>query len=253
MYTCEYCGKEFDDCHKLGGHKVHCKQNPKYENSVKQLNEARSHIIYTFKNEAFICRYCGKVLHNKGCLVLHERHCKDNPNRIPCNGNYGKTKGYDAWNKGKTAIEDDRILFQRDKRHQSYLEGNVKIFTKHSEESKQKLREKAIEYIKSATGECRPRYSKKGVEYINNLNEEYHWNLQHAENGGEYEIAGYYLDGYDEKLNIAFEYDEKHHYKDALNNILTDKDIERQNYIIEKLGCKFYRYNEYLNYFYCVN
>ena len=34
MYTCEYCGKEFDDCHKLGGHKVHCKQNPKYENSV---------------------------------------------------------------------------------------------------------------------------------------------------------------------------------------------------------------------------
>ena len=30
-------------------------------------------------------------------------------------------------------------------------------------------------------------------------------------------------------------------------------DIERQTSIINKLGCKFYRYNEYLDYFYCIN
>ena len=85
------------------------------------------------------------------------------------------------------------------------------------------------------------------------MNEDNHWNLQHAENGGEYEIDGYFLDGYDKELNIAFEYDEKRHYSDPVNNILSERDIERQTSIINKLGCKFYRYNEYLDYFYCVN
>lgn len=61
------------------------------------------------------------------------------------------------------------------------------------------------------------------------------------------------MDGYDSTLNIVFEYDEPRHYKDVNNNILTDKDIERQNYIIEKLGCEFYRYNEALVLLYKVN
>jgi len=51
--------------------------------------------------------------------------------------------------------------------------------------------------------------------------------LQHAENGGEFEVAGYYLDGYDKNLNIAFEYDEPGHYEDVINNILNKRDIER--------------------------
>ena len=82
------------------------------------------------------------------------------------------------------------------------------------------------------------------------MNEKFGWNLQHAENGGEVSIAGYFLDGYDKELNIAFEYDEPIHYIDIENNILREKDIERQNYIIEKLNCKFYRYNEKLDKFY---
>ena len=32
-----------------------------------------------------------------------------------------------------------------------------------------------------------------------------------------------------------------------------DKDIQRQNNIINKLNCKFYRYNEYMNLLYEVN
>jgi len=85
------------------------------------------------------------------------------------------------------------------------------------------------------------------------LNEEKHWNLQHAENGGEVNCLGYWLDGYDKELNIVFEYDEPKHYKDVTNNILKDKDIQRQNNIINKLNCQFWRYNEYLDLLYKVN
>ena len=99
----------------------------------------------------------------------------------------------------------------------------------------------------------RPHYNKTACEYIDQLNKKLGWNLQHAENGGEIRIVRYFPDGYDAKRNIVFEYDEPAHYVDIENNILRDKDIERQNYIIEKLGCEFYRYNESLDLFYKVS
>ena len=87
-----------------------------------------------------------------------------------------------------------------------------------------------IEYIKrTGNGEFGQHFSKKACEYINNLNNEMGWNLIHALNGGEKQVCGYFLDGYDEELNIAFEYDEKHHYIDVYNNILCERDIRRNN------------------------
>ena len=69
--------------------------------------------------------------------------------------------------------------------------------------------------------------------------------IKHAENGGEfYTGIGYWLDAYDEDLNIALEYDERKHYSDVNNNILTEKDLERQRNIIEHLHCEYWRYNE---------
>ena len=53
-------------------------------------------------------------------------------------------------------------------------------------------------------------------------------------------------------MNIAFEYDERRHYKDVQSNILTDKDIKRQQYIMNKLGCRFFRYNEEIDKLYEV-
>ena len=79
------------------------------------------------------------------------------------------------------------------------------------------------------------------------------WSLQHAENRGEICVGGYFLDGYDKDLNIVFEYDEPKHYKDIQNNILKDKDIQRQQNIIEKLHCEFWRYNEAIDLLYKVN
>ena len=54
------------------------------------------------------------------------------------------------------------------------------------------------------------------------------------------------------ELNIAFEYDEPKHYVDVYNNILCEKDIKRQEEIINELKCKFYRYNEKLDKLYLV-
>lgn len=114
----------------------------------------------------------------------------------------------------------------------------------HTNESKEKIRKSTIDYLDSLLGNCQARYNKNSISYINGLNSKFGWNLQHAENGGEIRVLGYFIDGYDKERNIVFEYDEPYHYIDIENNILTDKDIERQNYIIEKLGCDFYRYNE---------
>jgi hypothetical protein len=123
----------------------------------------------------------------------------------------------------------------------------------HTDATKRILREKMIDYIKNVgNGKFGEHFSEKGCKYIDFLNEKNGWHLVHAKNGGEKQVCGYFLDGYDEKLNIAFEYDEPKHYTDVYNNILCERDIKRQKEIIEELGCKFYRYNEKIDKFYMV-
>jgi len=250
-YICKYCGKEFDNYYKLGGHQVQCKENPNHFQAVEQLNLARKNI--SKENKHLHCKYCNKEVANEGCLVLHERHCKENPDRIECKGNYGKTKGYPNKLKGESKLTNESLRKKGLTYSKHYKEGKFKLGTPHSDETKKHLREVFINKVKEQKGEFKCFYSKRACKYINKLNEQNNWNLQYAENGGEIEIDGYFLDGYDKDLNIVFEYDEERHYKDVINNVLSDRDIERQNYIINKLNCSFYRYNEYLDYFYQVN
>ena len=35
-YICPYCGKEFNNLYKLGGHKVKCKFNPKCNETIEK-------------------------------------------------------------------------------------------------------------------------------------------------------------------------------------------------------------------------
>ena len=260
MFKCKYCNKEFDNKHKLGGHIIHCKLNPNYEKNLKQLEEARKHINYDKLNNQNLylhCRFCNKEISNKGCLVIHEKACKKNPNREKCpnrKGNGGNTKGYSAWNKGLTKETDERIKKRTETWLKNVKEGKTNVIGRpHTEETKQKLRKIFKEKVENQIGPFKCFYNKKACKYIDKLNEEKCWNLQHAENGGEVECLGYFLDGYDKDLNIVFEYDEEQHYKDKEHNILNDKDIQRQQNIINKLHCEFWRYNEYLDLLYKIN
>jgi len=54
----------------------------------------------------------------------------------------------------------------------------------------------------------------------------------------QFPIDNYFLDGYCIEKNIAFEVDEKHHFK---NGKRKNKDISRENIIKNKLNCGFIR------------
>lgn len=117
---------------------------------------------------------------------------------------------------------------------------NSRTGKKRTDAFKQKQRIAAIKGIEKR-GIWRG-YNEDACAYFDKLNKEHGWKLQHAKNGGEIELIGYYPDAYDKTNNIIIEYDEPHHYN--RKGELRPKDIIRMNEIIKELGCKFYRYNQ---------
>ena len=201
-------------------------------------------------NNLYRCE-CGKEFNNYQSLNGHLSHCDIHCKALNKSRKDGH-KGTMYWdNKSKEEIENIH------KKSSETLINNIKLGKivikghNQTEETKDKIRlAQAKNHKLLETG---PLYNKKSIEYINNLNKQNNWNLQHAENGGEVCCKGYYLDGYDKELNIAFEYDEPKHYIDKENNVLRDYDIHRMKRINEILKCEFWRYNEYLNLLYKVN
>lgn len=108
--------------------------------------------------------------------------------------------------------------------------------------TREKLRLARIKQIQDNGAVNFPNFNKNACHYFDKLNEENGWKLKHALNGGEARIGGYFLDAYDENLNIVVEYDELKHKIDKRRY---KKDREKERYIIDKLKCKFYRYLEY--------
>lgn len=107
----------------------------------------------------------------------------------------------------------------------------------------QKSRESAIHRIEQSKGQINPNYNKSSIAIIEAKAMELGiTDLMHAENGGEYRIAGYFLDGYSPSTNIAFEFDEKGHF-DKFGN-LKKRDVIRQSKIEQVLGCTFIRIKE---------
>ena len=136
------------------------------------------------------------------------------------------------WNKGKKNCfsEETRIKISSSAKEK-----------KLSSKTKYKLRLAAINRIKKQ-GIFRS-YNSKACETINNYGKKLGYNFQHALNGGEVELYGYFVDGYDKDKNIVFEYDEPHHYQ--INGKLRNKDLQRQKEIIKNIKPhSFIRYDE---------
>lgn len=118
------------------------------------------------------------------------------------------------------------------------------IGMKTTEQTRIKQRLSAIKRIERKFNKCHPyaNYNPIGCKYFDELSKEKGWNLQHAGNGGEFFVKelGYWLDAYDKNKNIVVEYDEPRHNRPSVKK----KDLIRQQNIINKLQCEFYRFNE---------
>jgi hypothetical protein len=117
---------------------------------------------------------------------------------------------------------------------------NPNYGNKWSKKQKTRMREISVKkYIER--GYILTNYNPNACKYFDKLSKEKKWNLQHAENGGEVVVNGYFLDAYDKDRNIVVEYDEPNHF---LGGKLKQKDFDRMNEIKQTMGCTFYRYDE---------
>jgi len=110
-----------------------------------------------------------------------------------------------------------------------------------TEKHKKELRLSAIKNIKNRCGQVSPNYNPSAIPII--LQEAKKYNikdLQHAENGGEKQVCGYFVDGYSPSRNVVIEYYESFHKNQV------KRDERRKNEIIENLGCKFIEIKEWL-------
>lgn len=86
------------------------------------------------------------------------------------------------------------------------------------------------------------------LDKINENNRGMFFRHQKNHPDGEFSCLGYFADGYDEKNNIWFEYDEPHHETSYIKR----KDQIRERRLIGKLKGRFIRYSEKYNTFYDV-
>ena len=243
-YVCNGCGRHFKTLKSLWSHARFC-ENYKAKDKTSK---------YKIEENLYRCE-CGREFDNFQSLNGHLSHCEYHhecigTERKKRTNEINHTMGWE--NKTDEEIKEIRkrqgITYSKNQK--LGITKNAWKGRKETKTHKENIRNATIKLLEEQGVTIR--FSNKACDFIDELNQGKGWHLQHAKNGGEVQVCGYLLDGYDEELNIAFEYDEPHHYADVYSNVLTKRDIERQNSIIEKLNCDFYRYNEKLGYFYKI-
>lgn len=274
-YTC-ICGKAFHSKRSLGSHKQQCeevrKANGKSTNYVctgcqrkfKTRASLQAHLSHCEKYiapEAQKTKYlvgnvyrceCGREFNNRQSLNAHFAYCLKHKHELglPEIIAESKLRSGNKCSFSKEFLGEERFneLHKNAGKslHQNILDGKTTpnwLGRKHSDATKEKIRKSTANYIINIVG-SRPRYNKSSISILEVIAKEHGWNIQHAENGGEfYTGIGYFVDAYDKEKNIVLEFDEAAHYIDAENNVLREKDIIRQKNIIEHLHCEYWRYN----------
>jgi hypothetical protein len=186
------------------------------------------------------CSYCGTILNTRATLFEHYKECEEKKKLL-------------TDSKGRVISEE--VIKGRKKQGKSlskrYKEGLIRPFASYSKNWTPEMRalqaEKMQNYRKKIGTLSPANVSKRASEFIDVLNIKNNWNMEHGLNGKEKQIGPYFVDGYDEEKNIVFEYDEPRHHKTK------ERDLARQQYIIENLDCEFWRYDEKTDLLYRVN
>ena len=105
------------------------------------------------------------------------------------------------------------------------------------EDVKQILRE--IRTVQLLKADSTANYNETACKVFDKLNVKLGWNGQHALNGGEKIVKGFWLDYYEPTHNIVIEWDEPFHYDS--NGKLRERDMKRQHIIENELKCNFIR------------
>lgn len=114
---------------------------------------------------SYICKYCGKIISNKGCLVLHEKHCVFNPNhtlsktqmikkerdeRRDENGIL-KYKSHKHTEKTKKYLSEQRKKWLKENPDKHVWKRNSKFKSEPCEKLKTLLKEKGISFVEEYT------------------------------------------------------------------------------------------------------
>ena len=257
-YKCSGCGRIFKKRASLQSHLRFCdkyiKQPPKTLHSSKYWNENK---------QKYICECCREFDKHQS-LLAHFSVCLIHKEAIGVEVKIAESKirRGDKCNFSKVYLgekEFDKFHKKLDKIHKYNLQTGKTIHNwcgrKHSEQTKQKQRIGMCNWLNSLpANKKRANYNPNSIKILEQIAEEHGWNIQHAENGGEfYTGIGYFVDAYDKEKNIVLEYDEPRHYIDIENNVLSKKDLKRQQEIIDNLHCEYWRYNEKIGILWKVN
>lgn len=144
--------------------------------------------------------------------------------------------------KGKTHTEEARKKMGEARSIYYKKHGHPWTGRTHSDESKEKMRLVNTERVTKLGLPFHPSYNPNSIPILEEYAREAGYSIQHAENGGEFQIPGttFFVDGYDRDKNVVIEYDEAYHFNK--NNRHADK--WRQDKIGEILKCKFIRISE---------
>jgi hypothetical protein len=142
--------------------------------------------------------------------------------------------------KGKS-MKRESIEKRRNTVIEQYKNGKIhnrkgKKFGPLSQQHRRKIRESAIDYygrIRYKNKLLYPNIGKHEKQILDLLE-----TLLETEIERQYQVCGYFVDGYSKNLNTVFEVDEPFHFH---NNKMREEDIERQNEIYDKMHCYFLR------------
>jgi len=120
----------------------------------------------------------------------------------------------------------------------SHKKSKIWKMSMNTPEYKEKHRQKMIRMIKENKSQVA--FNPKACDVFDFINQKLHWNGLHAQNGKEQVVDVFFLDYYVPNLNIAIEWDEKHHHKSSHRK----RDGFKSKIVMDSINCEFYRVDD---------